>query len=112
MAGYQVIFTLISVSIALIFAAPIFALLGFLIFRAKHRNVKRGALYGAAIPLLFGIIGITPFIVGIFVKLPFDVQSAGTSISMTVPVLSIPVGIIVLLAMLIFAKSEASASRG
>src|SRR5450631_2884051 len=107
MAGFQTLFSFLSVCIALVFAAPIFASIGFLIFRLKHRKGSRGALWGAAVPLLCGIIGLVPLIATTFFldSMPFDVQTAGTQVTMTVPVLSIPIGIIVLVGMLIFAKS-------
>jgi hypothetical protein len=104
MAGYQTIFSFLSVCVAVVLTAPVFAFFGFLIYRLKHRKGTRGALWGAAVPLLCGVIGLIPLVLTTFASLPYAVQSTGTQITMTVPVLSIPIGIIVLVGMAIFVK--------
>src|SRR5258706_1877911 len=98
MAGYGVIFVFIAVGLALVIFGPLFALLGFAIFRGKHRSGKQGALLGAIAPLLGGAIGIMPYFLGIVFTIPMDTL---TGIGIYVPLLSIPTGIMGLAAMMI-----------
>jgi len=105
MGGYGVFFTFITVGLALLIIAPIFALFGYLIFRSKHLRGRRGALWGALVPLLSGIIGLIPYLATLFASVPFDLQM---NVGLYVPLVSIPIGFVVLLGMLIFVKPQAT----
>jgi hypothetical protein len=104
MIGFGMLGVFFAVGIMLVIVTPLFALLGYVIYRRKHRSGKRGALLGAITPLLGGIIGIVPSLLDRYFTVSFDIK---IGIGINVPFTSIIIGIIVLIVMQTTVKPQA-----
>jgi hypothetical protein len=105
MMGLGYLAELFVAGVALLIAAPLFAIIGFIMFRIKHLKGTQGAMRGALFPFLGGILGLIPYIVTILVSLSMDGQVAAVTIGTILPFLGILVGLIFLVGMGFFVES-------